>query len=37
MVRVRLSNSAGTAPLRIDAAALGKGAPASATVSGNAR
>lgn len=36
MVRVRLSNSAGTAPLRIDAVALGKGAPASATVSGNA-
>jgi lysophospholipase L1-like esterase/peptidoglycan/xylan/chitin deacetylase (PgdA/CDA1 family) len=37
MVRVRLSNSAGTAPLRVDAAALGKGAPASATVSDNAR
>ena len=37
MVRVRLSNSAGTTPLRIDAAALGKGTPASATVSGNAR
>ncbi|PVE60356.1 hypothetical protein DC429_07140 [Arthrobacter sp. TPD3018] len=35
MVRVRLSNIAGTAPLRIDAAALGKGAPASAIVTGN--
>ncbi|MCQ6497957.1 hypothetical protein NPN26_24270, partial [Vibrio parahaemolyticus] len=37
MVRVRLSNSPGTAPLRIDAAALGKGAPASAIVTANAR
>ena len=34
-VRLRLSNVAGTAPLMIGAAALGKGAPASTAVTGN--